>query len=60
MLDRCGGNKREASRALGISYHTLIVYLRQGEPTPPNGWHDAATENPAGDTRQRGAGPVQA
>ncbi len=60
VLDRCGGNKREASRALGISYHTLIVYLRQGEPTPANGWHDAATENPAGDTSQRGAGPVQA
>ena len=60
VLDRCGGNKREASRALGISYHTLIVYLRQGEPTPANGWHDAATESPAGDTSQRGAGPVQA
>ena len=28
-LDRCGGNKREASRVLGISYHTLGAYLRR-------------------------------
>jgi transcriptional regulator with PAS, ATPase and Fis domain len=28
VLSRCGGNKREASRILGISYHTLIAYLR--------------------------------
>jgi DNA-binding NtrC family response regulator len=28
VLNRCGGNKREASRILGISYHTLIAYLR--------------------------------
>ena len=60
VLDRCGGNKREAARALGISYHTLIVYLRQGEPNPANGWHNAATESTGGDARQRrGVGPVQ-
>jgi DNA-binding NtrC family response regulator len=29
MLQRCGGNKREASRLLGISYHTLGSYLRR-------------------------------
>jgi Nif-specific regulatory protein len=28
VLDRCRGNKREASRVLGISYHTLNAYLR--------------------------------
>ncbi len=28
VLDRAGGNKREASRVLGISYHTLNSYLR--------------------------------
>ena len=28
MLDKCHGNKREASQVLGISYHTLQAYLR--------------------------------
>jgi DNA-binding NtrC family response regulator len=28
MLARCDGNKREASKLLGISYHTLQAYLR--------------------------------
>ncbi len=28
ILDRAGGNKREACRVLGISYHTLNAYLR--------------------------------
>jgi two-component system, NtrC family, response regulator HydG len=31
MLDRCQGNKREAARVLGISYHTLTTYLRASE-----------------------------
>jgi transcriptional regulator with PAS, ATPase and Fis domain len=26
-LDRCGGNKRETCRVLGLSYHTLQAYL---------------------------------
>jgi two-component system response regulator HydG len=34
VLQQCGGNKREAGRVLGISYHTLIAYLRY---TPPDG-----------------------
>ena len=28
ILDRSAGNKREACRVLGISYHTLQAYLR--------------------------------
>jgi transcriptional regulator with PAS, ATPase and Fis domain len=30
VLERAGGNRREAARQLGISYHTLVVYLRHG------------------------------
>jgi transcriptional regulator with PAS, ATPase and Fis domain len=32
ILDRCQGNKRRASRVLGISYHTLQTYLRLPVP----------------------------
>ena len=28
VMDRCAGNKRDACRVLGISYHTLQAYLR--------------------------------
>ena len=28
MVERCEGNKRQAARVLGISYHTLKAYLR--------------------------------
>jgi len=39
VLERCRGNKREACRILGISYHTLQAYVRLplpdgGEETP--------------------------
>ena len=39
ILERCQGNKREACRVLGISYHTLQAYLRlpwplDGETVP--------------------------
>ncbi len=50
VLDRAGGNKREASRVLGISYHTLNSYLRyplvvQGEVEPEDdGLLDAGEE----------------
>ena len=33
-LDRCAGNKREACRVLGISYHTLQAYLRYDADSP--------------------------
>jgi DNA-binding NtrC family response regulator len=33
ILERCQGNKREACRVLGISYHTLQAYVRL--PWPP-------------------------
>ncbi len=33
VLDRCGNNKREACRVLGISYHTLQSYLRYAGTT---------------------------
>jgi len=40
VLDRCGGNKRHACRALDISYHTLQSYLRasQHERVVPASW----------------------
>jgi hypothetical protein len=28
VVDRCQGNKRQACRVLGISYHTLQTYLQ--------------------------------
>jgi len=28
ILERCGGNKREACRVLGISYHTLQAHVQ--------------------------------
>jgi DNA-binding NtrC family response regulator len=34
MLDRCNGNKRQTSRVLGISYHTLNSYLRAAVASP--------------------------
>jgi transcriptional regulator with PAS, ATPase and Fis domain len=50
-LERSGGNKREACRRLGISYHTLNAYL-QYRPPPR---HIAA-----GEVRQLGAGSLRA
>jgi DNA-binding NtrC family response regulator len=37
VLERCGGNKREACRVLGISYHTLNAYLEYPFAEPPTG-----------------------
>jgi two-component system response regulator HydG len=33
ILERCQGNKREACRVLGISYHTLQTYVRLPRPS---------------------------
>jgi two-component system response regulator HydG len=39
ILDRCKGNKREASRLLGISPHTLLAYLKNSpDDTEAAGW----------------------
>ena len=53
-LERCGHNKRQACRILGISYHTLQAYLRYGTPSenapaPPE-WPDQQ-EDPAREER---------
>ena len=45
MLARCRGNKRETSRVLGISYHTLAAYLR-----PPGSAEAGAGEAAADST----------
>jgi DNA-binding NtrC family response regulator len=38
ILERCKGNKREASRVLGISPHTLMAYLKAGESAAAGAW----------------------
>jgi transcriptional regulator with PAS, ATPase and Fis domain len=50
ILDRCHGNKREACRVLGISYHTLQAYLRYRIDGAP---FDRAS-GPAGDSWAEG------
>jgi DNA-binding NtrC family response regulator len=47
VLDRCGGNKREACRRLRISYHTLQAYLRfpVHDPVAPDGDPDGSDDN---------------
>jgi hypothetical protein len=53
VFERCGGNKRQASRLLDISYHTLDAYLRYGNTgSRPAGkqvpaWARAETCEPA-------------
>jgi transcriptional regulator with PAS, ATPase and Fis domain len=37
ILERCRGNKREACRVLGISYHTLQAYVRLPRPVGDEG-----------------------
>lgn len=56
VLDRCGNNKREACRVLGISYHTLQSYLRYAgnttarstrTPSPSSRRHDDDDDTPS-------------
>jgi two-component system response regulator HydG len=44
ILERCRGNKSEACRVLGISYHTLQAYMRL--PLPSTGEENPGEENP--------------
>jgi DNA-binding NtrC family response regulator len=50
VLDRCDGNKREACRILGISYHTLQAHLRRaldGIVEPADAPGDGHADDPA-------------
>lgn len=51
VVERCQGNKREASRFLGISYHTLVAYLKDPlevmAPGAPAGIVDGGEAAPA-------------
>jgi len=52
ILERSSGNKRAAARRLGISYHTLVGYLKQPllQPDEEGSWSDAiepAADDPA-------------
>jgi transcriptional regulator with PAS, ATPase and Fis domain len=55
ILDRCHGNKREACRVLGISYHTLQAYVRLGSAS--NG-AKAPLDAPVGDGSDNGEKPL--
>jgi transcriptional regulator with PAS, ATPase and Fis domain len=44
VLERSGQNKRQACRALGISYHTLQAYLRYAQRSTSNGLRQAGRD----------------
>jgi transcriptional regulator with AAA-type ATPase domain len=44
VVSRCGGNKRGACRVLGISYHTLVGYLKFPLPELEGAADDAAAD----------------
>ena len=52
MLDRCDGNKREACRALDISYHTLQSYLRFPVHDPATASDEAGASNAPAEWRE--------
>ena len=55
VLDRAHGNKREACRVLGISYHTLQAYLRFSSDHAPDEASDGALDNLTGEAPVEGA-----
>jgi DNA-binding NtrC family response regulator len=61
ILERCHGNKREACRVLGISYHTLQAYLRlpwrPGEDETPVPVNNVNNVNEAADVAEIAAEP---
>ncbi len=59
IVERCHGNKREACRVLGLSYHTLQAYLRYPihEPLPSDGpWRRVVDTSPPKEEAGRGEG----
>ena len=54
VLERCGNNKRQACRELGISYHTLRAYLN---PRPAKGRKPVEPKAPASDRTPRSGSP---
>jgi DNA-binding NtrC family response regulator len=54
VCDRCGGNKRQACRLLGISYHTLNAYLNHPAYDPPTGARAAGAAGPDRDRDRDG------
>src|SRR4029077_21217410 len=63
VVERCGGNKRAASRALGISYHTLKAYMRSPFYDPVGDGNPAAAtdhDGRSGDRHDRTARDDQA
>ena len=45
VYERCGGNKRETARVLGITYHTLNSYLRFPVDAPADTAEDMPVED---------------
>ena len=58
MLERCKGNKREAARVLGISYHTLATYLKSWNDSEAAATLDRAA--PPGEPQESAATTVGA
>jgi two-component system, NtrC family, response regulator HydG len=58
ILERCQGNKREACRVLGISYHTLQAYVRlRSSPADGEQPVDMADDAPVGMPNDADTGP---